>query len=94
MKRTTMRSSKGKKLYAVRVKRPKPGQIKGQFKDIQSFKRAHAADLRHTAKGEKRQRFIDYISAFAVRIDYGCERAEYNRALSALMKQVDRLKIF
>ena len=38
-KRTTHRSSKGTKLYAVR-------NASGQFKDIQSYKRAHAADIR------------------------------------------------
>lgn len=37
-KRMTHRSSKGTKLYAVRDK-------KGRFKDIQTYKRAHAADL-------------------------------------------------
>jgi uncharacterized protein YjhX (UPF0386 family) len=45
-KRTTHRSSKGTKLYAVRDK-------KGRFKDIQTYKRAHAADLRRKAKDEK-----------------------------------------
>lgn len=45
-KRTTHRSSKGTKLYAVRDK-------KGRFKDIQTFKRAHGADLRQKSKGEK-----------------------------------------
>ncbi len=44
MARTTHRSSKGKKLYAVRDK-------EGKFKDIQTYKRAHAADLRK--KGTK-----------------------------------------
>ena len=44
-KRTTHRSSKGTKLYAVR-------KSDGTFKDIQSYKRAHAADLRASAKGE------------------------------------------
>ena len=44
-KRTTLRSSKGKKLYAVRDK-------KGKFKDIQSFKRAHGQDIKRKAKGE------------------------------------------
>jgi len=44
-RRTTMRSSKGTKLYAVR-------SADGQFKDIQTFKRAHAADLRSTSKAE------------------------------------------
>lgn len=45
MARTTHRSSKGTKLYAVRDK-------SGKFKDIQTFKRAHAADLRKTSKAE------------------------------------------
>lgn len=45
-KRTTHRSSKGTKLYAVRDK-------KGRFKDIQTYKRAHSADLRRKAKNEK-----------------------------------------
>jgi hypothetical protein len=44
-KRTTHRSSKGTKLYAVRDK-------SGKFKDIQTYKRAHAADLRHKSKAE------------------------------------------
>jgi hypothetical protein len=45
-KRTTHRSSKGTKLYAVRDK-------KGRFKDIQTYKRAHSADLRKKSKKEK-----------------------------------------
>lgn len=45
MARTTHRSSKGTKLYAVRDKG-------GKFKDIQTYKRAHAADLRKTSKAE------------------------------------------
>ena len=45
-KRTTHRSPKGKKLYAVRDK-------KGRFKDIQTYKRAHSADLRSKSKTEK-----------------------------------------
>jgi hypothetical protein len=43
-KRTTHRSSTGTKLYAVRDK-------SGKFKDIQTYKRAHSADLRK--KGTK-----------------------------------------
>jgi hypothetical protein len=43
--RTTHRSSAGKKLYAVRDKL-------GRFKDIQTYERAHAADLRKTGKAE------------------------------------------
>lgn len=45
MKRTTLRSKKGKKLYAVRNK-------KGQFKDIQSYKKAHGRDLKRRSKKE------------------------------------------
>lgn len=44
-KRTVLRSSKGKKLYAVRTS-------DGKFKDIQSYARAHAADLRSKSKAE------------------------------------------
>lgn len=44
-RRTTHRSSSGKKLYAVR-------DAKGRFKDIQSYKRAHAADIRRKSKAE------------------------------------------
>lgn len=46
MKRTTHRSSTGTKLYAVR-------DSKGRFVDIQTYKRAHAADLRKKSKSEK-----------------------------------------
>ena len=46
MKRTTHRSVKGTKLYAVR-------DSKGRFVDIQSYKRAHAADMRRKSKAEK-----------------------------------------
>jgi hypothetical protein len=45
-KRTTHRSSKGKKLYAVRDK-------KGQFKDVQTYKRAHGSDVKRKSKKEK-----------------------------------------
>jgi hypothetical protein len=44
-KRTTHRSSTGKKLYAVRNK-------KGQFTDIQTHKRAHGQDVKRKAKSE------------------------------------------
>jgi hypothetical protein len=44
-KRTTHRSSKGTKLYAVRDK-------KGRFKDIQTYKRAHSTDIRRKSKKE------------------------------------------
>jgi len=45
IRRTVLRSSKGTKLYAVR-------NPDGTFRDIQSYKRAHAADLRRTSKSE------------------------------------------
>ncbi|MCX8159728.1 MAG: hypothetical protein N3G18_02200 [Candidatus Saccharicenans sp.] len=45
MKRTTHRSVKGTKLYAVRDE-------KGRFVDIQTYKRAHAADIRKKSKAE------------------------------------------
>jgi hypothetical protein len=45
-KRTTHRSSKGTKLYAVRDK-------SGKFKDIQTYKRAHSADIKRKSKKEK-----------------------------------------
>lgn len=44
-KRTTMRSSKGTKLYAVR-------NADGTFKDIQTYKRAHGADIKRKSKAE------------------------------------------
>jgi hypothetical protein len=46
-KRTTHRSSKGTKLYAVRSK-------EGQFEDIQSYKRAHGHDLKRKSKVERK----------------------------------------
>ncbi len=44
-KRTTHRSSSGKKLYARR-------DAEGKFKDIQSYKRAHGQDLKRRSKSE------------------------------------------
>lgn len=45
MARTTHRSSKGTKLYAVRG-------ADGQFDDIQTFKRAHGQDVKRVSKAE------------------------------------------
>ena len=45
-KRTTHRSSAGKKLYAVR-------DASGRFKDIQTYERAHRADLKKRTSGER-----------------------------------------
>jgi hypothetical protein len=44
-KRTTHRSTAGKKLYAVR-------DAEGKFKDIQTYERAHRADIKKTSKPE------------------------------------------
>ena len=46
-RRTTHRSSAGKKLYAVR-------DAQGRFKDIQTYERAHRADLRRKSKAESK----------------------------------------
>ena len=45
-RRTTHRSSAGKKLYAVRDK-------KGRFKDIQTYERAHRQDIKRKSAKEK-----------------------------------------
>jgi len=45
-KRTTHRSTAGKKLYAVRDKA-------GKFEDIQTYERAHGQDIKRKAKAEK-----------------------------------------
>jgi hypothetical protein len=44
-KRTTHRTSKGTKLYAVRT-------ATGEFSDIQSYKRAHGTDVKKSSKAE------------------------------------------
>jgi hypothetical protein len=44
-RRTTHRSTAGKKLYAVR-------DASGRFEDIQTYERAHRADLAKTSKAE------------------------------------------
>jgi len=46
--RTTHRSSTGKKLYAVR-------DASGKFKDIQTYERAHRADLARKSKAERKK---------------------------------------
>lgn len=45
-KRTTHRSTAGKKLYSVRKK-------DGSFEDIQTYERAHGQDIKRRAKAEK-----------------------------------------
>jgi hypothetical protein len=48
-KRTTHRSRKGKKLYAVRGK-------SGHFEDIQTYKKAHGTDVKRRSKAEAARR--------------------------------------
>ncbi len=48
-RRTTHRSASGTKLYAVR-------DAKGRFVDIQTYKRAHGADLRKKSAAEKKRK--------------------------------------
>jgi DNA-binding protein HU-beta len=48
-KRTTHRSSTGTKLYAVR-------NAKGQFQDIQTYKKAHGQDIKRKAKSEAKKK--------------------------------------
>ena len=48
-KRTTHRSSAGKKLYAVR-------DSSGRFKDIQTYERAHRADIKRSSAPEARKK--------------------------------------
>jgi hypothetical protein len=48
-KRTTHRSSGGKKLYAKRG-------AGGKFEDIQSYRRAHGSDVKRTSKAETKSR--------------------------------------
>lgn len=46
-KRTTHRSTAGRKLYAVR-------DAKGRFKDIQTYERAHGQDIKRGSKAERK----------------------------------------
>jgi hypothetical protein len=48
-KRTTHRSSTGRKLYAVR-------NADGTFRDIQTYERAHRADLAKKARKETKKK--------------------------------------
>ena len=48
-KRTTLRSKSGTKLYAER-------NAKGQFTDIQTYKRAHGQDVKRVSKAESAAR--------------------------------------
>ena len=49
IRRTTHRSSTGRKLYAVR-------DTQGRFTDIQTYKRAHGQDIKRNSKAEVARR--------------------------------------
>lgn len=66
-KRTTHRSSKGTKLYAVRDK-------KGQFKDIQTYKRAHGADIKRTSSTDRSKRSTDELRESSERFSQAMKR--------------------
>ena len=48
-KRTTYRSSTGKKLYAER-------DAEGQFDDVQTYERAHGQDVKRKSKAEGKKK--------------------------------------
>ena len=54
-KRTTHRSAKTAKPYAVRDK-------KGKFKDIQTYKRAHTSDVKRTRSSDELQELSERFS--------------------------------
>jgi len=86
-RRTTHRSSKGTKLYAVR-------KADGTFADIQTYKRAHAADLRSSAKGEtsaKSKRAVAGKAKKAVKKAAGKVASRGGSLLARARKAVDDL---
>jgi hypothetical protein len=48
-KRTTHRSTAGRKLYTER-------DAEGQFDDVQSYERAHGQDVKRRAKNERKKK--------------------------------------
>jgi len=82
MKRTILRSSKGTKLYAKR-------KANRRFADIQTYKRAHSADMRKTSASEKRRKLLEYIVNFHVQADN-----QFNEAWRKLIQGIDGLKLF
>lgn len=78
-RRTTMRSRSGKKLYAVRDK-------SGKFKDIQSYQKAHAADLRRTSKAEADAKATKSKVGTAARKTVKTVRASLTGAVAAVKR--------
>ena len=69
-KRTTHRSSAGKKLYAVRDK-------EGQFKDIQTYKKAHGQDIKRKSKAETAKKAQEEVAGRAA-----CDRPRARRVVA------------
>ena len=92
-RRTTMRSRSGTKLYAVR-------DAGGKFKDIQTYKRAHTADMRHKSKAEKvaaqgpiekKARKVATDAVKSIKRSVGGAVAAVRRATKRAVKQVASL---
>ena len=85
-RRTTMRSKSGTKLYAVRDE-------SGKFKDIQTYKRAHAADLRHKSAAEKEaeQGAIEKTVRKAAKKAVKSVKSTVKSAVAAVKKAVKRV---
>jgi hypothetical protein len=78
-RRTVMYSASGKKLYAVRDKT-------GKFKDIQSYSRAHAADIKRGSGAETKAAAKKTLKKAATRAKSAVKRvakAAGKRAASA-----------
>jgi len=82
-RRTTMRSRTGTKLYAVR-------DGSGKFKDIQSYKKAHAADVRRTSKAEASAK--EKLMAVEKKVERAAKKAakSVRASLSEAMTAVQR----
>lgn len=84
-KRTVMYSRGGKKLYAVRDKG-------GKFKDIQSYARSHAADLRRKSKGEAAKPTAAKKSRKKAKKKVAAKKAAAPRRVAAAKKAAPRRK--
>ena len=64
--------------------------IEGESKHIvQTYKRAHSADMRKTSASEKRRKLLEYIVNFHVQADN-----QFNEAWRKLIQGIDGLKLF
>lgn len=88
-RRTTMRSRSGTKLYAVRDKA-------GQFKDIQTYQRAHAADIKRKSKAEtaleNKLKKVAGVAVRTVRSSVKGAAAKVEKAAKRAVKRVSSLQ--